>query len=119
MITQDTFFGGSHIQSLSSNYTLHVQFARLYQLRGTVSGVEVTLPNYTLSGFVWKSGSPFFLIYNFGSTYALTIKKHDGTTVYTLAAGEAVEIDLENTSTDPNAGSASWAWSARKRLKMT
>jgi hypothetical protein len=119
MITQETFFGGSHAQSLGSNYTLTVQFARLYRLRGSIAGIEVTLPNYTLSGFVWKSGSPFFLIYNNGGTNALTIKKHDGTTVYTLAAGEVVEIDLENTSTDPNAGSASWAWSTRKRLKMT
>lgn len=119
MITQDNFFGGSHAQSLGSNYSLSVQFARLYRLRGSASGIEVTLPNYTLSGFVWRSGSPFFLIYNDGGTHALTIKSHTGSTVYTLPAGEVVEVNLGNTSNDPNATSASWAWDARKRLKMS
>jgi hypothetical protein len=81
--------------------------------------LAVRLPDFTASSWVWTPGVPHFLIYNDGGVNAFDVATFSGTVLYSVPIGEAVEVNLVNTSSNPNAGSASWAWDCRKRLRMT
>ena len=122
MIRIETFFGGSHFQVLPAPGPLYLslQQARLWRLRSSSSSLAVRLPDFTSSAWVWQTGVPHFLLWNDSpAANSFDVCTFGGTVLYTVPQGEAVEVNLVNTSSNPNAGSASWAWDCRKRLRMT
>lgn len=122
MISIETYFGGSHWQTLPAPGPLYLslQFARFWRLRAPSASLAVRLPDFTASSWVWTPGVPHFLIYNDGGVNAFDVATFSGTVLYSVPIGEAVEVNLRNNAQSmPVSTPSDWSWDCRKRLKMS
>lgn len=123
MISLETYFGGAHGQSVASvapPLLITPRFARFWSIRAGAGSLYVRLEDPTLAYLNYGPGCPHLLIWNSGGTHAFDLQRSDATTLVSLAVGEAYEVNLISTATTVGGTStATYAWDARKRLRMT
>lgn len=88
-LPEDFNYRGQSTLSISADTTLSLTHGVSVAITATTTSLSVLLPdNTSLPG-----GGPYFHIYNEGSN-TFTLKKHDGTTIRTLTAGQSTVVWL-------------------------
>jgi uncharacterized protein (TIGR02217 family) len=87
---EEFFYGGAYENAIAANFTTSVSLGRVQIFNPTVGSLSVTLP--AKAGL--PAGGPYFYITNSNGTNALAIKDEGGSTIVTLAAGQACEVVL-------------------------
>jgi hypothetical protein len=121
MISLARFFGGAQSQTLPApgSPTLDPLFARLWRLRAGAGSMWVVLPNPTSTARADWVGKGALVVENIGGTHTFDIKDHNGSVVYTLPIGEAVEINLGSSNVRASStASADYVWVFRPRLVL-
>lgn len=95
-LEDEYFYGGAKFISSADNWTLAFNNGRVQVFNFSASGKSVTLPDNT----DLPMGSPYLVIVNNGSN-DFDLKKHDGTTIQTVAAGTIYTLSLGTDGSNP------------------
>lgn len=82
-------YGGAALIQFSSDVTINLSSGRMLSAVPSTTGLSMLLPNNSSL----PKGTPYWVIAN-ASSNAFDLKKHDGTTIRTMGAGDIVTVSL-------------------------
>lgn len=95
--TEQSLAGGAVYESISADYSLRPELARLFVIVCTASNVDLVLP--PIQAMQQAGGPAFFIRVHPSSTFAPTLVSDDTTEVAPLSIGGKYEVHLGHNPT--------------------